>query len=354
MSDDIHIINPFQVAGGSERRCLDLHRLLHPKANVRLWATAEPIPELRDMVPIHRIDEKNGVSPRSGTFIFMGIYQPIGRWYYSARPGRVILIYNTRNVRELIKTWLKLSWCGLRRIDLVYASQALKKATRLQGEVHSSPVNLSRFPLKSRSHRNPSSPFTVGRLSRDILEKHHPDDIPFYKRLAAHGIRIRIMGGMCLAPWLDNVPNIELLPAGAEDAAVFLNSLDCFYYRSSPGFYEAFGRVVIEAMAIGLPVVCGKPGGYEEFISHGETGFLFDSEHDAWEILQTVRNNPEKMEQMAIAARHYLDQLYVREQARQTTYYLEPDFTPDFLLRPISSVGDIINRRFFSGKKSGQ
>lgn len=41
-----------------------------------------------------------------------------------------------------------------------------------------------------------------------------------------------------------------------------------------PSQFEPFGRVVIEAMACGRPVVASRDGGIPEIIDHGETGFL--------------------------------------------------------------------------------
>ena len=42
-----------------------------------------------------------------------------------------------------------------------------------------------------------------------------------------------------------------------------------------PSQFEPFGRVVIEAMACGRPVVASRDGGIPEIIDDGETGFLF-------------------------------------------------------------------------------
>lgn len=41
-----------------------------------------------------------------------------------------------------------------------------------------------------------------------------------------------------------------------------------------PSQFEPFGRVVIEAMACGRPVVASRDGGIPEIINHGETGYL--------------------------------------------------------------------------------
>jgi starch synthase len=51
------------------------------------------------------------------------------------------------------------------------------------------------------------------------------------------------------------------------------------FYRHSeifvlPTYYEAFPKVVVEAMACGKPVVATRTGGIPELVSEGETGFL--------------------------------------------------------------------------------
>jgi glycosyltransferase involved in cell wall biosynthesis len=41
-----------------------------------------------------------------------------------------------------------------------------------------------------------------------------------------------------------------------------------------PSLHEAFGLVYLEAMHCGLPVVAAKPGGQEDYLEEGVTGFL--------------------------------------------------------------------------------
>ena len=43
-----------------------------------------------------------------------------------------------------------------------------------------------------------------------------------------------------------------------------------------PSLSEGFGRAVLEAMALGKPVVASRVGGLREIIRHGENGFLMD------------------------------------------------------------------------------
>jgi glycosyltransferase involved in cell wall biosynthesis len=149
-------------------------------------------------------------------------------------------------------------------------------------------VDASRFPFRIRSR---SRPFTVGRLSRDTPTKHHAEDPALWRALAAEGVRVRIMGGTCLAAELAGVPNIELLRTGAEDPETFLHSLDCFVYRTADTWLEGFGRVVIEAMATGLPVVCGNRGGYVDFLAHRRDSILFTTTAEAIDSVRAIRRN---------------------------------------------------------------
>ena len=75
-------------------------------------------------------------------------------------------------------------------------------------------------------------------------------------------------------------------------SADFLSTLDAFYYRTHPAYFEAFGRVVLEAMLCGIPVVAEARGGYASHIRHGENGFLFDDPRDAHGAARRAASRP--------------------------------------------------------------
>ena len=52
---------------------------------------------------------------------------------------------------------------------------------------------------------------------------------------------------------------------------------ECRALINTPKWNEAYGNVVVEAMACGVPVVAYKKGGPGEIIQHGETGFLVEA-----------------------------------------------------------------------------
>lgn len=56
---------------------------------------------------------------------------------------------------------------------------------------------------------------------------------------------------------------------------------------------EAMGRITVEAMFFGCPVLGHNTGGTKEIISHGENGLLYDTMEDALENLIVITQNKE-------------------------------------------------------------
>ena len=54
-----------------------------------------------------------------------------------------------------------------------------------------------------------------------------------------------------------------------------------------PSLHEAFGLVYLEAMHCGLPVIAARPGGHEDYLSDGRTGFLVPQQ-DGDALLQAL------------------------------------------------------------------
>ncbi len=314
----IHLVNPlWNAAGGSEQHTIALYHELSPHAEVTLWTEDEPAAAFSSL-PIERIGRHH--FPNGGTLVFVGVYRMPGEWIAAARPRRVIVLYNMLLPWRLVALMKTLLANAANEVEVVYASELLKQKTKLRGIVELSLIDLARFVPRPRT---PCEPFVIGRLSRDDYRKHHPEDLDLYRRAVNLGCRVRIMGGTCLADECGGTEGIDLLPALAEPAEQFLQSLDCFVYRTRPVFWEAFGRVVHEAMACGLPVVCGREGGYATSIEHGRSGFLFDSNEEALEIVGRLQREPEWAVQIGEAARARVEALYApKERAKVIDYFL--------------------------------
>ena len=73
----------------------------------------------------------------------------------------------------------------------------------------------------------------------------------------------------------------QTFPQGAIDWMGFLSTNElqkelgkCRALLNTPKWNEAYGNVVVEALACGVPVIAYKRGGPSEIIQHGETGYL--------------------------------------------------------------------------------
>lgn len=310
----IHLINPLvDPFGGSENRVLELHRLLRDQAKLRVWSQEGLHPELGRRLDARLIEPRLLRLPLAGRFVFIGAYYRFGNWLRLTRPQDICVLLNTPEVDKLHRAMERLAAMGLAgKVRVAYASRWLRDAAGWPGEVLPSPIDLGRF---RPSPRLPGAQnlLTIGRLSRDAEDKHHPEDPSLYRRWAQMGHRIRVMGGTCLASPQLRHPNIELLACGAETPEQFLRSLDVFFYRTHPRWREPSGRVVSEAMATGLAVICDKRGGYVEAMADGQEGLLFEETPDALAVMEQVAADPALRQRLGRGARARAEHDYSEE-----------------------------------------
>jgi glycosyltransferase involved in cell wall biosynthesis len=319
----IHLVNPlWDPNGGADRRTVDLQRLLGAVRPARIWSEYRVDPAFGHL-EVGRI--RPWRYPNDGTVVLVGVYFRNGAWIHRTAAKRIVVIYNTEQPDRLQKTLRRI---GDRPVQLVYTSEGLREATRRDlrhflrdcpwlddGVVLESFVEPSSFDAvferrTRQAHRRHDGRFTVGRLSRDNPRKHHPCDPPFFSALAGRGMHVRVMGGESLRDNGINDPHVELLPAGAVSSSDFLSTLDAFYYRTHPTYFEAFGRVVLEAMLCGIPVVAEARGGYANFIRHGENGFLFDDPSDAMTQLAALQEDPAMRDRIGRSAHATAQRLF--------------------------------------------
>ena len=334
----IHLVNPLWDAhGGADLRAIDLYTLLRDVRPVQLWSEYGVDPAFRHL-DVRSI--RPWRHPRGGTVVLVGVYFRNGYWIRRTEADRIVVIYNTEQPDRLQKTLRRI---GDRPVQIAYTSEALRDITRQDLRQVLRDRRLLDEELVLESFVDPSSfdavferralergrrgdgRFTVGRLSRDNPRKHHPSDPPFFEALAQRGMHVRVMGGASLRPIVASDPNVELLPAGAASSAEFLSTLDAFYYRTHPSYFEAFGRVVLEAMLCGVPVVAEERGGYAQYVRHGENGFLFCDPDEAMTQLDRLRADPSLRDRIGRAARATAERLFRDDLPRRTRLALLSD-----------------------------
>jgi glycosyltransferase involved in cell wall biosynthesis len=98
-------------------------------------------------------------------------------------------------------------------------------------------------------------------------------------------------------------------PGYVADPAEIMSHVDVLVH---PADNESFGRVVVEAMASGLPVVGVRGGGVSEIIDEGRTGFVAEAGNAAEmaaRIEQLVRD-PQRRTQLGAAGRRRAEDHY--------------------------------------------
>jgi glycosyltransferase involved in cell wall biosynthesis len=323
----LHLLGRFSEAyTGAERELLDIRRLLEGRRPVKLWSDVAPHASYAGQ-GVATIQPFAQQFPKGGTLLIAGVHLRPGIWLKYARFERIILFYNLANHAQLFAALEALRDNTGADPELVFVSKMLQYSVGLPGRISRSLMDVQPFVAVAdgRFARSAADrPFTVGRVSRDAPDKHHPEDPALYRMLASRGLRVRIMGGSCLAQALQGVEGIELLPAGAESTADFYGSLDAFFYRTGAST-EAYGRVVVEAMASGLPVVAHARGGYTEVMEDGVSGLLIQSQEEAYDAVMRLAADAGLCRSMGEAGRRQALAVHGPEATqREMAFYLGP------------------------------
>lgn len=325
----VHLFFPFSSAvGGAENRAYEIARGLREdyEADAQLWSTSSRLhPEMRSRgvkvhMPMHMF--------LRGSFVFLGVFWKPKGWLRHCRPERLTIIVNAMDL-EAFRRNLPIYQAMTPNLRFVYTSKLLRTLFAQPGAIHVSPINLQRFHPAQADVPPRAGTLRVGRHSRDALEKHQLlYDPELYAALAQENVSFDLMGATCLQPLLQENAQIRLRPQLEIEASDYLRGLDCFFYRTG-AFLDPAARVVWEAMACGLPVVCHRYGGHADRIVHGENGFLFDDQREAFEILRRLRDDIELRQRVGRNARKSMEQLFAPERLRQMYGSYLSDTAPD-------------------------
>jgi len=128
------------------------------------------------------------------------------------------------------------------------------------------------------------------------------------------------------------------------DIPSVLNNLDVVVLATTT--QEAFGRVVIEAQAAGVPVVATRVGGVVDIIEDGKTGLLVPAADSVGmgEAIVRIYKEPALAKAMALAAYEKVKANYGLDRMVQGTLDVYNDVMSNFkvLIIKLSALGDVI------------
>ncbi|MGY6533748.1 MAG: glycosyltransferase [Pararhodobacter sp.] len=161
-------------------------------------------------------------------------------------------------------------------------------------------------PSAARSGR-----LRIGRHARDHLHKwpdNAADILAAYPE--AHDIEVHVLGGANAArQHLGTLPaNWVVHPFGAIPPREFLAGIDVWIYFAHPDWIESFGRTIIEAMAVGVPVILP-----ETYRAVFEDAALYATPSTAVDLARRIHANPAKRQALVAHARRFVKQRFSHE-----------------------------------------
>jgi glycosyltransferase involved in cell wall biosynthesis len=154
-----------------------------------------------------------------------------------------------------------------------------------RGRVIRNGFDLARIPAVPPDRTDPR--FTVAMVARMTRHKDYDTVVAAVRLLAGKigsaNLRLALLGDGPERSRLES-ENQDLVEASVlefgyvADVIPRLLVSDCgVLMTKQTELAEGCSNAVLEYMACGLPIVCSKGGGTEEFLAHGDTGFIVDS-----------------------------------------------------------------------------
>ncbi len=215
-------------------------------------------------------------------------------------------------------------------------------------------VDLSKFRFRDPSIFRPQA-FTIGMVSRITQLKGHADFIKAVSILSRQipDLKAVIVGSAPKEKYKEDLDllirrlglseTIKFIPA-TQDVPEVMRGLDVLV--SATITPEAFGRVIMEAQASGVPVVSTKVGGVVDIIEDNSTGLLCMSQNpkDMAEKVMRLYKDKALWTSLANEGRRYVEaNLNLEKMAEKTIgVYEEALKVQNILVIKISAIGDVI------------
>ncbi len=217
-------------------------------------------------------------------------------------------------------------------------------------------VDLSKFQIK-RAEKEPNAPKIITMIGRITPLKGHPYFLKAMSQVVRHmpNVKIQIIGDappkkksykdelVMLSKRLGLSGHVEFL-GNRRDIPQLLAQSDCLVLSTIT--QEAFGRVILEAQAAGVPVVATKVGGVVEIIDDGKTGLLVmpkDPEGMAKAVIRILQD-PQLSSLMVAGSQKRIDERYTIKHMADATIgvYQEVLDSRNILVIKLTALGDVV------------
>ena len=187
------------------------------------------------------------------------------------------------------------------RVDVVQNAVSLEWAERVRA--------LDRQAIRARLGIAPDEKvlLAIGRMS---IEKRHIDLLTAFRQMRGDNSRMRLI-------LVGDGPERAFLQASAGDGLIFPGQIrdTSEYYAASdvmvlPSLTEGSPNVLLESMAIGIPLVATRVGGIPEIVSDGESALLVspnDPAALAAAIREILEGDPDKRSRLIANARRAIE-----------------------------------------------
>lgn len=198
------------------------------------------------------------------------------------------------HVRDLSRLWPVGRFCARHAQAVIACSGAVarhvREATGAEAHVIHNGLDADAFASSARGRDNirselglPPDAFVAAQAGQIVPWKRHEDFLRALARpaCAERGVVGLIVGDDLFGEHRPLIRKLQGLAAGLgdrlrflgwrDDMAAVLGAADALVVPSDA---EPFGRVALEAMAVGKPVVGSRAGGLPEIVLHEETGLL--------------------------------------------------------------------------------
>lgn len=141
--------------------------------------------------------------------------------------------------------------------------------------------------------------------------KHHPETNKHIREIMGIDSAVEFHYMPAKSDMMDH-PQVYKYPKNNPPVYEFLSKGNCFWYHLPDQYQDQGPRVIIEAMACGLPVIADNRYGAKDRVTP-DTGWLCEDWNDYVKVIKEIIDNPEIIKIKGEAAREYAKKEYVAE-----------------------------------------